>query len=79
MRPPRVFVDEMVSGAFASFRHEHAFDERGDGTTLMHDRFDYRSPLGWLGSIADALFLESYMRAFLLQRAAFLKGAAERP
>jgi len=73
---PRMFEDRMVKGAFAAFAHVHEFeDERGG--TLMIDRFDYTSPLAALGRLADKLFLERYMRGFLLRRAGYLKQAAE--
>ncbi|GLX70571.1 hypothetical protein MU1_49170 [Paenibacillus glycanilyticus] len=45
---PYRFVDEMVSGAFKSFRHEHRFVASEDGT-LMTDIFDYASPWGAVG------------------------------
>lgn len=77
MQPPARFVDEMVKGAFAEFQHTHEFEERSDGATLMRDIFAYRSPLGLLGRIADAIFLEGYMRSFLRKRAHFLKCQAE--
>ena len=74
---PRLFVDEMVTGAFAHFRHEHLFEPVGVDTR-MTDVFDFRSPLGVLGRLADALFLKSYMTRFLSVRAAVLKKLAER-
>jgi len=77
LEPPGLFVDEMVKGAFAEFSHTHEFEEHEDGT-LMRDLFAYRSPLGALGKLADALFLERYMTRFLEKRAAFLKSEAER-
>ncbi len=40
-------------------------------------RFDYESPVGWLGRVADHLFLEAYRRRFLETRGAILKAAAE--
>src|SRR3954462_12538298 len=56
MERPTMFVDEMVRGAFRSFVHTHEFrPERGG--TLMVDRFDYESPLGFLGRVADWMFL----------------------
>jgi ligand-binding SRPBCC domain-containing protein len=73
---PHVFEDEMVRGAFQSFRHVHAFCEVEDGT-LMTDTFAFRSPLGPLGALADRLFLTGYLRRFLMARAAFLKRCAE--
>jgi hypothetical protein len=43
----------------------------------MKDVFDYTSPLGWLGILADHLFLKSYMRAFLMKRNLLIKKVAE--
>lgn len=73
---PHYFVDEMVSGAFKSFRHQHFFKQEGD-TTLVTDIFDYISPLGVLGKAADALFLKQYMQNFLLERNEVIKRYAE--
>ncbi len=44
----------------------------------MIDRFSYQSPYGLLGRIADRLFLEKYMRKFIINRAQELKRIAER-
>ena len=77
--PPRRFVDEMVSGPFRRLRHVHEFTElAADRSTLMTDLFEYVVPLGFLGSIADALVLRRYMRRLLEARNAFLKEVAER-
>src|ERR1700733_5092826 len=53
---PRLFVDEMVSGAFERLRHTHEFIEN-DHVTRMIDLFDYASPWGVLGRLADRAFL----------------------
>jgi len=74
--PPRRFVDEMVHGAFRRFRHEHQFLAVGDGTEVV-DIFDYTSPLGPLGWLADVLFLRQYMTRLLRERNAYLKREAE--
>lgn len=73
---PNVFVDEMVKGAFARFAHTHEF-RLVEGGTLMIDSFDYTSPLGWLGRIADKLFLEQHLTLFLQTRAQHLKRLEE--
>ena len=73
---PRRFVDEMVSGAFKSFRHEHVFEAAPAGTT-MYDVFEYQSPLGPLGRLADVLFLTRYMTRLLRMRNAHIKRLAE--
>ena len=75
--PPSVFVDEMVSGAFRSFRHVHRFVQHADETT-MQDTFDYESPLGILGRLADWMVLERYMRRLLERRAVVIRELAER-
>jgi len=74
--PPNRFVDEMIQGAFARFRHDHQF-LAADGGTEMVDIFDYTSPLGPLGRFADGLFLRRYMTTLLRERNAYLKRAAE--
>lgn len=74
---PRHFRDSMVRGAFARFDHDHYFDEDGDGVTLVRDVFDFTAPLGPLGRIAELVFLERYMRRFIVQRAQVLKDLAE--
>ncbi len=73
---PNLFVDEMQKGIFKSLRHQHLFKKEGK-ITLMIDRFDYISPLGILGLIADRLFLETYMTKFLLTRNKMIKDFAE--
>jgi ligand-binding SRPBCC domain-containing protein len=73
---PKHFQDVMISGAFKSMVHDHEFTEHPTGT-LMRDRFEFTSPLGILGRIADWLFLESYMRRFLVSRNEVLKQLAE--
>ena len=74
--PPNRFVDEMVRGAFTRFRHEHQFLSFPDGTEMV-DIFDYTSPLGPLGRLADGLFLRRYMTRLLRDRNAYLKRVAE--
>lgn len=73
---PHVFADQMRAGAFRSMHHRHEFDTV-DGLTRMRDRFAFEAPLGFLGVIAEWLFLETYMRRFLVKRNAHLKELAE--
>ncbi len=74
--PPFFFADEMVSGAFKSFRHEHRFERRGE-ETIMKDTFSFETPLGWLGDIVNKLFLTSYMETLLEKRNQTIKAVAE--
>lgn len=73
---PNHFTDEMVSGAFKSFKHEHLFEKHRD-ETLMTDIFNYTSPFGFLGVIADTLFLKKYMTNLLITRNETVKIFAE--
>jgi ligand-binding SRPBCC domain-containing protein len=73
---PRMFVDEMQRGAFKTLRHLHLFEPL-DGGTLMLDEMTYASPLGILGRLADALFLENYMRRLLIKHNEYIKRVAE--
>ena len=73
---PNSFTDEMVSGAFAEFKHDHIFKELDSGT-LMIDIFEYRSPLGILGKLADKVFLKKYMEELLETRNRIIKDFAE--
>lgn len=76
MEKPHKFVDVMIKGAFQSFVHTHEFIEQMDGT-IMIDIFEYKSPLGIIGVVADKLFLEKYMSVFIATRANELKRIAE--
>jgi ligand-binding SRPBCC domain-containing protein len=76
MERPYRFVDVMIKGAFHSFRHTHTFESENDGT-VMEDRFEYKSPFGVIGRLADILFLEKYMTKFIVARAKALKEIAE--
>lgn len=65
-RPGR-FVDEMTDGVFRWLRHVHEFAEM-DGGTLMIDTLEWEAPLGFVGRLADAVFLESHMRSFVTRK-----------
>jgi ligand-binding SRPBCC domain-containing protein len=72
---PHRFVDEMVHGPFASFRHEHNFEEDGEGT-VMTDVVAVRMGLGPIGPVAD-IVAAAYLRRLLGLRNATIKRRAE--
>ena len=72
---PRHFQDVMVSGDFKMMRHDHEFSSAPAGT-LMVDHFQFESPYGPLGLLAN-LFLTGYMRRLLTRRNLILKRLAE--
>ena len=75
---PNHFTDEMVNGAFKSFRHEHLFYAIGD-ETAMKDVFIFESPCGILGEWVNHFFLGKYMTDLLKKRNEVIKEAAEKP
>ena len=74
---PNLFVDEMVSGAFKSFRHEHHFIS-SDDQTIMKDIFEFESPLGILSKMLNNLVLTRYMTRLLKERNRVIKEVAEK-
>ena len=71
-----MFADEMIKGTFKAMHHVHSFEKNGDGTRMI-DEFEFTSPLGMLGIIADNLFLKNYMTKFLENKNQELKNVAE--
>jgi ligand-binding SRPBCC domain-containing protein len=55
--PDRTFVDRQVRGPYSFWHHRHEFLPHGDGT-LVRDRVRYALPLGRLGDLAHAAFVE---------------------
>jgi ligand-binding SRPBCC domain-containing protein len=73
---PYHFRDEMVRGAFRMIKHDHLFEEP-DGKTIMHDKFQFESPGGILGTLFNKLVLEKYLRSLLVRRNQIIKEVAE--
>lgn len=73
---PAHFRDSFVRGAFRRFDHDHFFSQHGE-ITILRDVFDFESPVGLLGRIADQLFLTRYLKRFLVARNALIKEVAE--
>lgn len=70
------FVDQMASGNFKSFKHEHSFIEK-NGKTVMIDNLMYETPFGIFGKLFDNLVLKKHMTNFLKTRNEVLKKLAE--
>lgn len=75
--PPRAFSDRQVRGPFAAFRHRHTFAPVPEGT-LMRDEIDFRSPLGPVGRLVDALVMRQHLVRLIQQRNDTLAARAER-
>lgn len=74
---PNSFIDEMMKGAFKSFKHLHLFKEV-DGKTKMTDEIQFEAPFGLLGLLVERLVLKSYLTKFILKRNVLIKSVAER-
>lgn len=58
IRPGVFFIDEQRIGPYAMWHHEHWFEPH-EGGVRMKDILHYAVPMGPLGSLANALFVES--------------------
>src|SRR5579859_1266318 len=58
---PNYFQDTMIEGAFKFMQHDHFFRALSETNTEMKDRLTFAAPLPVLGSIAERVFLKSYM------------------
>jgi len=57
----RFFVDEQRVGPYRLWHHQHHFREIPVGVE-MTDIIHYRNPLGFLGNLANRLFVEAQLR-----------------
>jgi ligand-binding SRPBCC domain-containing protein len=72
------FVDSQLKGPYAQWIHEHRFAAEGD-KTRMWDKVDYALPLGILGDIAHALYVEREVKGiFAFREKAIRNWIAER-
>jgi ligand-binding SRPBCC domain-containing protein len=76
MSRPFSFIDEMEKGDLRAMKHEHYFKQIENGT-LMIDVFQFEAPYGFLGSIANKLFLRKYFEKLLVLRNDLIRQYAE--
>lgn len=62
VRDRSYFIDEQRFGPYSLWHHQHHFREVPGGVE-MTDIVHYRIPLGWLGRLANRLFVRSRLRA----------------
>ena len=53
----KYFVDEQRVGPYAIWHHEHVIEKTDEGV-LMTDIVSYKPPFGFLGSLANKLFIQ---------------------
>jgi ligand-binding SRPBCC domain-containing protein len=79
--PDRFFVDEQRFGPYSLWHHQHHFREITGGVE-MTDLVHYKLPLGFLGDIANSLFVRRQLDGifrFRVQKVEELFGAWQAP
>lgn len=71
-QPERFFVDSQELGPYRAWWHEHHFEPHGDQTHML-DRVFYAPPLGWLGRLANLLFVTRQLRQVFGYRSAAIR------
>ena len=61
------FVDEQRFGPYALWHHKHYFKEIEGGVEMI-DKVDYKLPLGFLGAIANTLFVKKMLKGIFKYR-----------
>jgi ligand-binding SRPBCC domain-containing protein len=56
----RYFVDEQRRGPYSMWHHQHFLEPSGQGV-LMTDIVSYSPPFGFLGAIANTLFIRKQL------------------
>jgi ligand-binding SRPBCC domain-containing protein len=67
VREGTYFVDEQRVGPYALWHHEH-FIEPIEGGVLMHDIISYKPPVGFLGAIANTMFIKRQLKGIFSYR-----------
>jgi len=67
VRDRSYFIDEQRFGPYALWHHQHHFVEQ-DGGVLMKDILHYKVPYGFIGTIADALFVDQKVEEIFSHR-----------
>ncbi|MDG1040630.1 MAG: SRPBCC family protein [Polaribacter sp.] len=62
------FIDEQRFGPYSMWHHEHFFEALPNGNTLMSDKISYKIPFGFLGSIAQTLFVKKQLKEIFSYR-----------
>lgn len=67
------FIDEQRFGPYKMWHHEHWFEELANGNTLMKDKISYKIPFGFIGSLAQSIFIKKQLKTIFEYRYKTLK------
>lgn len=62
VKDEQFFIDEQRFGPYKMWHHEHWFEELSEGKTLMKDKISYKIPFGFLGHIAQSVFIKRQLK-----------------
>ncbi len=62
------FIDEQRFGPYKMWHHEHWFESIDANNTLIKDKISYKIPLGFLGHIAQILFVKNQLNSIFEYR-----------
>ena len=66
--PPHSFEDIMLKNPFKSWHHTHKFEKTTDGKVLIHDKVNYKLPLGFLGNIVAGKMIKKRLTRMFTAR-----------
>ncbi len=67
------FVDEQRFGPYKMWHHEHWFKRSSSQKTLMQDKISYKVPFGFLGDVAQFLFIKRQLKSIFEYRGKVLE------
>lgn len=68
VKEQQFFIDEQRFGPYKMWHHEHWFKELPEEKTVMKDKISYKIPFGFLGHIAQAIFIKKQLKEIFEHR-----------
>ncbi|MDO6675340.1 SRPBCC family protein [Tenacibaculum sp. 1B UA] len=68
VKEQQFFIDEQRFGPYSMWHHEHWFEGLSEGKTLMKDKISYKIPFGFLGHIAQSIFIKRQLKGIFKHR-----------
>jgi len=68
VNPPHLLVDEMLSGPFRVFVHEHHFERVDGNQTRLTDHVTFAWGRGWWGKAISEIGVRGYLKVLFLWR-----------
>ncbi len=65
--PPNCFIDEQIKGPYSIWHHTHTFIQK-DGGTYIIDHVKYKIPFGFIGKIANSVWISRDLNSIFSYR-----------